>query len=92
MEGEVRGEVEGEKPSFLSDAFRWLAEEAKGVWIVRLVESGVADHCVVFDTEVALIFDCATKHPMSLTVEALRLCSGDDARRLRVAEVRQLVP
>ncbi len=59
---------------------------------MRLVESGVADHCVLVDTKVALIFDCAARHPISLTEEALRLCGGDDERDLRVAEVRQLVP
>ncbi len=62
------------------------------MWVVRLVESGVADHCVLVDTKVALIFDCAAQHPISLTEEALRLCGADDARNLRVAEVRQLVP
>ncbi len=40
---------------------------------MRLVESGVADHCVLVDTKVAFIFDCAARHPISLTEEALRL-------------------
>ncbi len=82
----------GDKASFSSNAFRWLVEESRGAWIVRLVESGVADHCVLVDTTVALIFDCATRHPISLAEEALRLCGEDDARDLRVPEVRQLVP
>ncbi len=38
--------------------------------------------CLV-DTKVALIFDCAAQHPISLTEEALRLCGADDARNLR---------
>ncbi len=43
---EVRKVSGGDKASFRSNAFRWLAEEARGAWIVRLVESGIADHCV----------------------------------------------
>ncbi len=82
----------GDKASFRSNAFRWLAEEARGVWIVRLVESGVADHCVSVDTKVGLIFDCTARHPISLTEEPLRLCGGDDARDVKVAEVHQLAP
>ncbi len=62
------------------------------MWIVRLVESRVVDHCVLVDTKVAFIFDCAARHPISLTEEALRLCVGDDARDLRMEEVHQLVP
>ncbi len=89
---EVRKISEADKSSFRSNVFRWLTEDARGVWIVRLAESGVADHCVVVDTSVALIFDCATEHLISLTEEALRLCDGDDSRHLRVAEVRLLVP
>ncbi len=89
---EVRKISEADKSSFRSNAFRWLAEDARGVWIVRLAESGLADHCVVFDTSVALIFDCATEQTISLTEEELRLCNGDDPRHLRVAEVRLLVP
>ncbi len=88
----MRNVSEGDKASFRSNAFRWLAEEAKGVWVVRLVESGVADHCVFVGTKVALIFDCAARHQISLTEKALRLCGGDDARNVREAEVRQLVP
>ncbi len=38
-----------------------------------LVESGVADRCVLVDTRVALIFDCAARHSIQLTEEALRL-------------------
>ncbi len=89
---EVRKISAGDKPSFRSTAFRWLAEEVKGVWVVRLVESGVADHCVFVDTKVALILDCAARHPISLTEEALRFCSGDDTRKVRLFPQKASMP
>ncbi len=78
--------------SFRPDAFRWLVEESRGVWIVRLITPGVADHRVVVETSVALIFDSSSRNAISLNEEALWLCGGDTARELRVAEVRRLLP
>ncbi len=78
-------------PALRANAFRWFAEEAKGVWIVRLVQSNVVDHCVVIDANEALIFDVAEEFPLMLTEESLQLCGGDDANRLKFAEARQIV-
>lgn len=61
----MRKYSEGDKPSFRSNAFRWLTEESKGVWIVRFVESGIGDHYFVVGTRVAQILECAAQHPIS---------------------------
>ncbi len=73
------------------NAFRWFAEDAKGVWIVRFVQSGTVVHCVVLAANEALIFDVAEDYRLILTEESLRLCGGDDASRLKFAEARQIV-
>ncbi len=44
------------------EVFRWLVEEARGVWLISLDEPGVADHCMVVDTSVALIFYSSSRN------------------------------
>ncbi len=73
------------------DGFRWLAEDAKGVLIVRLGQLDVVDYCVVVDAYQALIYDSAEDYPICLRAETLRKCGGDDAQNLRVLQIRQII-
>ncbi len=72
-------------------AFRWLAESAKGIWLVRVVESGIVDHCFCVDTSEALIFDSAEKYPLRLTEEVLKLCGGETSKTVKFAEAVRVV-
>ncbi len=59
-------------------AFRWLAESAKGVRLVRVVESGILERCFCVDANEALIYDSAEEYPLRLLEEVLRLCGGEE--------------
>ena len=71
--------------------FEWLAEIVDGLWVVRLVEDNVVDHCVAINADTKLIFDSEEFHPLKLTKDSLKFCGGPRARNLRVAEVMLLV-
>lgn len=74
----------------LKSPFAWLAEGAKGVWIVRLVQVNVVDHCIALDADKSVIYDSEERHPIRITKESLEMCGGPGAKRLRVAEMFQL--
>eukprot|EP00171_Calliarthron_tuberculosum_P002239 IDg2239t1 len=46
-----------QKERFREDEIKWLSEWAIGIWVVRLVQQGIVDHCVAIDTMNALIYD-----------------------------------
>ena len=73
------------------EGFRWICDQAEGVWIVRLTQVGLVDHCVCVDSKRGLIYDGEEEFPIRLAQESLALCGGVGARKLRIAEVRQIV-
>ncbi len=46
--------------------FSWLVEHSKGIWLVRLFQSGVVDHCVCVDASDARILDRAEEYPIEV--------------------------
>eukprot|EP00171_Calliarthron_tuberculosum_P000157 IDg157t1 len=76
---ESRRVCKNDLKAYKENPFFWLSESAKGFWIIRIVQSGIVDHCITVDTEQALIYDCVEEHPIALTEETLRLCGGGDA-------------
>lgn len=61
-----------------------------GVRLVRLRTGNLVDHCIVLDGVRRLILDGHEKRPLHLSTNALRSCSGDNAQRFYIAEVREL--
>lgn len=86
---EVKGVQGSEKMDFRKAPFNWLAEQARGVWIVRLI--GADDHCIVLDTMEGIVLDSALTKPLELLEGSLRLCADENSKRMLVAEVRQVV-
>ena len=76
--------------SFKQNRFAWLGNLRSGVWLVRLVEPKVVDHCVVVDGARKLIFDSPQAYPLCLSAEVLRLCGGMEVNNLSVAEAREI--
>ena len=72
-------------------AFSIIGQLKRGVWIVRLCQSQVVDHCVVIDGERGLIFDSAEEYPITLSERTLRMCGGSSANQLHIAEIREVV-
>ena len=87
----VRRIVKHERQSFSSDPFKWLCSRKKGVWMVRVSQREVVDHCVVINAERGLIHDSASPYPLGLTNDALRSCGGTAANKLEISEIRELV-
>lgn len=75
---------------FREDPFRFLTHLVRGVWIVRLVQKGRVDHCVLVDCDDQLIYDGAEEFPVVLGEGTLALCGGEDAPSPSVAEVRRI--
>ena len=90
MRCDVRKVPRASKEMFKKDPFGWLGGAAHGVWIVRLKQRNVVDHCVVVDGVRGLILDSAEEYPLRLSAEALRLCGGSAATNLEVAEAREI--
>ena len=76
---------------YCPNSFRWLAKKAEGIWIVRLAQSNAVDRCVVVDATSGFIIDSVEEYPITLTEDTLRMCGGDDADNLHVAEARRIV-
>ena len=72
-------------------AFEWLAEFCTGVWLVRLVEDNIVDHCVAIDANNGIILDSEECHPLRLTQASLQFCAGPKSKKIRVAEIFQIV-
>ena len=87
----VRRAPKSDKKAYEENPFKWLAHRSQGVWIVRIVEHGIVDHCVALDCNRGIVHDSASRYPFALTEDVFRLLGGDDANNLRVAEVRELV-
>ena len=73
------------------DSFKWLAGREKGVYVVRVYERLVTDHCIVVSGSRKLILDSEERYPLQLTEDCLRLCGGVDAKLLKVGEIREVV-
>lgn len=72
------------------DEFSWLTVCTKGIYLVRLVQPRVIDHCTVVDCDNQWILDCAEKSPIHLCVECLHLCGGVEATDLKIVGIRRL--
>lgn len=70
----------------LKKIFEWFSQNARGIWIDRLVQSGAIDHCVTVDTYNSVILDGAEQYPLKLYVESLSLCEGKCADRFAASE------
>ena len=79
-----------ERAAFMKGPFKWLSFRRRGVWIVRLTQAHVVDHCVVIEALKRLIRGSASPYPPDLSDDVLRSRRGDKASRLRIAEVREL--
>jgi len=60
------------------------------VWIVRLEQHAIVDHCIVVDAKKKLILDSAKNYPVRLSTATIRMCGGGEAIALPVTEVREL--
>ena len=49
------------------EGFRWICDRVEGVWIARLRQVGLVDHCVCMDSKRGLIYDGEEKFPIRLT-------------------------
>ena len=87
----VRRVAKADRGEYMDNPFMWVARRKSGVWIIRVIEQNLVDHCIVVDGSKGLIHDSACRFPMRLSEQLLRRCGGEDARRLVVAEVRELV-
>ena len=87
----VRRIVKRERQAFSTDPFKWLCSKKSGVWMVRVTQRGVVDHCVVINAERGLIHDSASPYPLSLSDNVLRSCGGTAADKLEISEVRELI-
>ena len=72
-------------------AFDWVGNLTTGVWLIRITESGIVDHCVCVDGARNLIYDSEEEYPVQLGSETFRLCGGALATKPRIAEVRRIV-
>ena len=80
----------GEQARYDRNRFRWVARQERGVWLVRVRNEGLMDHCVCVDAGSSLVRDSASRRPFSLTTNVLCLIGGSDAKNLHVIEVREL--
>jgi len=87
---DLRKVPKDEMSAFLVDKFEWLASLDDGVWMVRLEQHAIVDHCIVVDAKNKLILDSAEDYPVRLSAATIRMCGGSEATALRVAEVREL--
>lgn len=78
-----------ERIEFERDQFGWCASQ-KGCLVVRLVQNGRVENCVLVNGLSNLIYDSADASPLQLTSQSLRLCSGPRVPKLEVKEVRHL--
>ena len=79
-----------ERKEYDEDRFAWIGKLNRGIWLVRLVQPHVVDHCVVVGGPRKLTIDSEEEYPVRLSVETLRLCGGDEADKLVVAEAREV--
>ena len=77
----------GARKDFLHNPFEWILKQEEGVMVVRVVEEGVVDHCVVVDAGERIIVDGCEEYPLHLKIDTLRLCGGSEAANVRIAEV-----
>lgn len=82
---------EEDRDAFEREAMGWLARVTNGVYMVRLVQKNIVDHCVVVDDDRKLIYDSMGMYPMRLCVEALHVYAGAEASDVKALEVRSLV-
>lgn len=87
----VRRIPKTEKGEFNKNPFKWLVNRCTGIWIGRITQHGIVDHCVAVDCKKGIIHDSSSRFPFALTEDILRRVGGDDATQLRVAEVREIV-
>ena len=80
-----------DKGEFNKNTFKWLVNRCTGIWIVRITQHGILDHCVAVDCKKGIIHDISSRFPFALTEHILRRVGGDDATQLRIAEVREIV-
>lgn len=63
------------------------------VWSVRLRHNAkyLVDHCILADARRKVIIDSAENFPIRLRPESLRLLSGENTPKIKVAKVKELV-
>ncbi len=101
LSGWVRATVQGRKIGLEAHGavhvaergrtFEWLAAKTDGVYIVRVLQDPVVDHAICVDARRGVFLDSEEGYPVQLSVRLLELRGSDTAKRLRVAEVRQLI-
>ena len=63
-----------ERAAFINEPFKWLSFRNRGVWIVRLTQAHVVDHCVIIEASKRLIRDSASPYPLDLSEDVLHSC------------------
>lgn len=72
-------------------AFKILSRLKRCVWIVRLFQPRVVDYLITADASRGRISNRVEMFPIILSADSLKLCRGDRANKLHVAEVRGVV-
>ena len=80
-----------EEETFKKNLFKWVASLNKGVWLLRLTQHGLVDHCVAIDANRGIIHDSAARYPFILCETILKRLGGDEAKKLRIEEIRELL-
>ena len=71
-------------------AFNKIAARREGVFLVRLREDARVDHAVVVDAGRRVIIDSEETFALALSADILKRCGGDEAKNLRVFELREV--
>lgn len=58
------------------------------MYLGRVYDDLVADHCVLVSVARRMISYSAERYPIALTEACLRMCSGLEAKGMKVGEVR----
>ena len=87
----VRRIAKRERKDFSTDPFRSLCLRKEGVWMVRVSQSGMVDHCVFINAGRELIHDSTSPYPLDLNDNVLRSSGGTAADILEISEVKELI-
>lgn len=61
------------------------------MYLVKLKQKQLMDHCVVVNWNSCVFIDSAERYPLTLSADVLRICGIDSASNLVVAELREVV-
>lgn len=71
--------------------FGWLVGKTGGLYLVRVFETLVEDHCVLVRGSRWVIVDSAERYPIELNEFRIMLCGAVDEKRLKLGEMHAFV-